>query len=100
MLARRGRSLEPACCRTGFRDRRPVRIGNGEFAQNFTLGPFHRRGILAPFMIVADQVQEAMDGKMGKMMGKRLLLAARLARDGFEGKNDVAQMVGGVFRWE
>ncbi len=52
-------------------------------------------------MIVADQMQEAMHGKMGEMMGERLLFATRLARDGFKGKNDVAEMAGGgIFRRE
>lgn len=93
-------SLELACCSPGFRDYRPVWIGDGDFAENFTLGPLHRNCVFAPFVIVADQVQEAMYGKMGKMMSKRLLLAASLARNGLEGKDDVAQMVRGVFRWE
>ncbi len=93
-------SLDLAYGNPGFRDRLPVRIGNGNFAENFTLGPFHRNCVFVPFVIVADQVQEAMYGKVGKMMSKRLSLAASLARDGLERKNDVAQMVGGVFRGE
>lgn len=84
----------------GIRERRSVRIGNGKFAKNFTLGPFHCDCVFAPFVIVADEVEETMDREMGKMMGKRLSLGAGLARNGLEGKNDVAKMVGNVFRWE
>ena len=68
--------------------------------KDFTLGSFHRDCVLAPFVIVADEMEKAMDGKMGKMMGKRFSLGARLARNCFEGKDDVAEMVGSVFRWE
>jgi len=90
----------PACRRPRFRDRGAVRIGNGKFAKNFTLGPFHCDCVFAPFVIVADEMQETMDRKMGEMMGKRLSLGAGLARNGVEGKNDVAEVAGSVFCWE
>jgi hypothetical protein len=82
-------------------DRRPIWIGNGEVAKDLTLGLFHGNCVFAPFVIVADEVQKTMDGKMGKMMGKRLSLGASLARNGLEGQNDVAKVAGGgVIRWE
>ena len=69
--------------------------------ENFPLGPFHLKRVLAPFVIVTDQMQETMDGKMGEMMSERLVLGAGLARDGFKGENDIAEMLArGIFRRE
>ena len=72
--------------------RRPIGIRNREPAENITLGPFHHRRLLVTLVVVADQMQEPMDGKVGDMMGERLVFAARLARDGLIGKHDVAEM--------
>ena len=52
---------------------------------------FHRLGVLVALVIVADQMQESMHGKMGDMMGERLALVAGLARDGLVGEHDVAE---------
>jgi hypothetical protein len=60
--------------------------------ENFALCLFHVRRIFVVLVIVADQMQEAMHGKMGDMMSERLVFAARLSRDGFKGKNNVAEM--------
>ena len=53
---------------------RPIGIRDREPAQNFALGAFHLHRVSLPFVIVADQVQETMHGKMGDMMGERLAL--------------------------
>ena len=50
----------------------------------------HRLGILFPLVIVSQEVQEAVHGKVGDMMGERLALAAGLSFDRFIGHDDVA----------
>ena len=79
----------------------PIWIRDRELAENFALDPFHLNRVLVSFVIVTDQMQETVHGKMGDMMGERFSFAAGLARDGFKGKNDVAEMLGrGIFRRE
>src|ERR1700722_14448560 len=70
----------------------PIRVGDCESMENFALCLFHVRRIFFVLVIVADQMQEAMHGKMGDMMSERLVFAARLSRDCFKGKNNVAEM--------
>ena len=53
---------------------------------------FHRQRLFVSFVIVTDQMQETVHGKMGEMMGERLTFGAGLPRDGLKGKDDVAEM--------
>src|SRR5579859_2829937 len=71
----------------------PVRIGGGnpELGQNLRLQGFHRFSVVVVFVIVADQMQEAMHRKVAQMMIKRLLLFVRLPPHGLIGDRDVAQ---------
>jgi hypothetical protein len=71
-----------------------IGISDAKIAENSALGVFHLEGVLGLFVIVADQMQETVHGKMGEMMGERLALRAGFARDGLEGENDVAKMLG------
>src|ERR1700760_3026673 len=50
-----------------------VRIGNAELRQDFALERFHGVGVLVLLVIVADQMQEAVNGKMAEMMIERFL---------------------------
>ncbi len=60
--------------------------------QDFTFGLFHLARILVALVIVAEEMQKTVHGKMGNMMGKRLVLAAGFTLDGFEGQHDIAEM--------
>ena len=71
---------------------RAVRIGDRQLPQDSALGVFHHMRLLFAIVVVSEQVQETMDGKMGKMMSERFTLAPRLARYGFVGQDDIAQM--------
>src|SRR5271156_1474261 len=55
-----------------------IRIGNAELRQDLRLQGFHDFGVGIALVIVADQVQEAVDGEMAEMMIERLLLVIRL----------------------
>jgi len=79
----------------------PIRIRDCKLAENLTLSPFHLKRVPGPVMIVADQMQETVHGKMGEMMGERFSFGTGLARDGLKGENDVAEMLGrGILRRE
>jgi len=70
----------------------PVRIRDAKPPQNCALGPFHCLGVIIALVIVAVKVQETVHDKMGEMMGGRLALSARLARNGLVGKHDIAKV--------
>ena len=61
--------------------------------QNNALGAFHRNRLLFAVVVVADQMQKTMHSKMGKMMSEGFALAPRLARYGFVGQYDIAEML-------
>ncbi len=64
-------------------------------AEDFAFNAFHLKRVLGPCVIVSDQMQKAMDDKVGEMMSKRLSFRAGFASDGLAGENDVAEMIGG-----
>src|SRR5277367_1185238 len=70
----------------------PVRVGDFELPQNVAFGLFHFQRIRIALVIVADEMQKTMHGKMGNMMGERLVLAASLTLDRLEGEHDVAEV--------
>src|SRR5712671_2443705 len=76
----------------------PIRIGigNAELRQNLLLERFHRIGVVVAFVIVADQVQEAMNRQMAEVMIERLLLVVGLLSRRFIGDGDVAEHGRGV----
>src|SRR5579863_3816212 len=64
-----------------------IGIGNTELRQDFPLQRFHRLGFILRFVIVADQMQKAVNREMAEMMMERLFLfvgflARRLVGDG------------------
>src|SRR5712671_7599052 len=71
----------------------PIRIGigNAELSQDLLLESFHRLGVVVVFVIVTDQVQEAMNRQMAEMMIERLLLVIRFLSRRFVGDGDVAE---------
>src|SRR6478752_2679843 len=60
-----GMSVHPVPDRVG--------IGNAELGEDLPFETLHGFGIVVLFVIVADQVQEAVHGKMAEMMVERLL---------------------------
>src|SRR4051794_13029275 len=64
-------SIHPFPVREGISIR--IRIGNAELRQDLLLESFHGFGVVVFFVIVADQMQEAMDRQMAEMMIERLL---------------------------
>ena len=73
--------------------RRPVRIGDRQSPQDSALGVFHNKRSLFVLVVVTDQMQKTVHGKMGKMMSEGFALAPRLARYGFVGQYDIAEML-------
>ena len=73
--------------------RRPVRIGYRQLPQDSALGVLHNKRLPFVLVVVADQMQKTMHGKMGKMMSEGFALAPRLARYGFVGQHDIAEML-------
>src|SRR5882757_5090121 len=71
----------------------PVRIGigNAELCENLAFEALHRFGIVVLFVVVADQVQEAVHGEMAQMMTERLLLFIGLTACRLEGDRDIAE---------
>src|ERR1700722_4043442 len=67
-----------------------VGIGDAKLPQNTAFRVFHDLGILLADVIIAQKVQEAVYGQMGKVMGKRLALRARFGRNGFIRQDNVA----------
>ena len=68
-----------------------IRIGNAELRQDLPLEAFHRFGVVVFFVVVADQMQEAMDRQMAEMMIERLLFVVGLPARGLIGDGDVAE---------
>src|SRR3990170_1551156 len=50
-----------------------IRIGNAELRQDLPLEGFHNLGLAVFLVVVADQVQEAMDRQMAEVVIERLL---------------------------
>src|SRR5437588_9087782 len=71
-----------------------VRIGYIEPREDLALEVLHLPGGSIRLMIVAQEVQEAMHRKMGKMMGERSCLGLRLADRGLVRDGDVAEVSG------
>src|SRR5215469_10368248 len=61
-------SIHPLC----------IGVGNPELCQNLLLECFHRFSGAVGFVVVADQMQETMDGEMAQMMVERFSLVAGL----------------------
>src|ERR1700731_928352 len=87
-----GRILTPGSGLFHDLARMPIRIRDVKAPQDFTLGLFHGFRVVVLVMIVADEVQETMDRKVGEMMSERLTLGTGLARDGLVGEHDVAEV--------
>src|SRR5260370_22199762 len=68
-----------------------IRIGNAELRQNLLLEGLHGLGVAVAFVIVTDQMQEAMHRQMAEMMIERLLLVIGLFSRRFVGDGDIAQ---------
>src|SRR3954454_18896099 len=71
----------------------PVRIGvgNAKLRQNLLLETFHRVGVVVLFVIVADQVQEAVHRQMAQVMIERLLLVVGLFARRLVGDGNIAE---------
>src|SRR5580704_4390964 len=71
----------------------PVRIGigNAELLQNLRLQGFHLFSVGVVLMIVADQMQKAVDRKVAQMMLERLSFRIGLAPRRLVGDRDVAE---------
>src|SRR4051812_39565084 len=65
-------SIDPLPVGAGISIR--IGIGNAELRQDFPLQRLHGLGFAVLFVIVTDQVQEAVDRKVAEMMIERLLL--------------------------
>src|SRR3984893_5655109 len=68
-----------------------IRIGNAELRQNLLLESFHYLGVVVFFVVVPDQMQEAMHREMAEMMIERLLLVIGFLARRFIGDGDVAE---------
>src|ERR1700730_17144714 len=68
-----------------------IRIGNAELRQNLPLEGFHGFGVVVFFVIVPDQMQEAMHREVAEMMIERLLLVIGFLSRRFVGDGDVAK---------
>src|SRR3984893_13748963 len=68
-----------------------IRIGNAELRQNLLLEGFHGFGVVFFFVVVPDQMQEAMDREVAEMMIERLLLVIGFLSRRFIGDGDVAE---------
>jgi hypothetical protein len=69
---------------------RLVRIAIAEAAKQRDLARFHPRGVVAAFVIVALQMQHAVDDEMREMRPHRLPLRSRLPRHDRHAHDDVA----------
>ena len=63
---------------------RPIRVRDCELPQNIAFGLFHCGGVVVALMIVADEMQETVHGKMGDMMSEWLVLGAGLRARWFQ----------------
>jgi hypothetical protein len=72
---------------------RTVRIGDRQLPQDSALGIFHYKRPLSVLVVVAHQMQKTVHCKMGEMMSEGFALAPRLARYGFIGEHDIAEML-------
>ena len=61
-----------------------VGIGHGEALEDLALQPLHLLGIAVVLVVIAQQMEKSMDGKMREMMVERLALGDRLPRDGLD----------------
>src|SRR5258707_565975 len=73
-----------------------IRIGNAELRQYLLLEGFHGLGVAVAFVIVTDQMQEAMHRQVAEMMIERLLLVIGLFSRRFIGDGDVAEHPRGI----
>jgi hypothetical protein len=67
-----------------------IRIGDRKALKDVALDPLHCLGVLFPHVIVSQEVQETVHGKVGDMMNEWLAFGARFPRNGFKRQNDVA----------
>src|SRR3954470_7559214 len=68
-----------------------IGIGDAERAENLALQVFHGLRLGLALVIVADQMQEAVDREMAEMMLERLLLVIRLASRRLVGDRNIAE---------
>src|SRR5580704_12131663 len=66
-----------------------IRIGNAELRQNLPLEGFHGFGLVVFFVVVPDQMQEAVHREVAEMMIERLLLVIGFPLRRFIGNGDV-----------
>ena len=84
-----GRVRSPAS--QSIRSRVRIGIGNAELRQDLAFESFHGLGVVVVFVVVADQMQEAVDREMAEMMIERLLFVVGFAPRGLIGDRDVAE---------
>src|SRR5215210_4844070 len=68
-----------------------IGIGDPKSRQGFDLERLHDLRLGFGLMIVAEEVQDAMDNKVRRVVRQGLALAFRLARHRFEGERDIAE---------
>src|ERR1700687_3479792 len=70
-----------------------IRIGirNSETGENVALEALHNLGFAVLFMVVTDEMKEAMDREMAEVVVERLLLFVGLTAGRFIGDGDVAE---------
>src|SRR5690348_17164131 len=68
-----------------------VWVGNAELCQDLYFQSFHRLGLVVCFVIIADQMQEAVDGEVAEMMIKGLLLVIGFPARRLIGDGDIAE---------
>src|SRR3954464_481903 len=68
-----------------------VGVGDTELRQDRALESFHRLGLHVVFVVIADQMQKAMDGEMAEMVVDRPLFLVGLAARRLIGDRNVAE---------
>ena len=67
-----------------------VRIAYAQSRQNRALQGFHALGIAIGFVVVAEQVQDAVDGHVRKVVAHRFALIECFARDDRRTEHEIA----------
>jgi hypothetical protein len=67
-----------------------IGIGNTERSENLGFEPFHGKGLIVGYVVVAEDVEEAMDDEVGEMGLERHALLLRLALQSLAGQRDIA----------
>jgi hypothetical protein len=65
-------------------------VGDAEAVEDAGFGHFHAAGLAGFVVVVALEVEGAVDDKVGQVVGGGASVGQRFAADGFQGDNDVA----------